>query len=269
LVQALQSYLTAMGHLVQDRIELAEQAYAEGVERERAAQGERRAWVRSDEARLSVFDRRTGQSRYDPRPPLTMTVRLACPSKTCHAVASYSFSPHFATHRIECAQCKAPFSAYFAEVREVAVTTPRRGHRLYAFRLEELDGTFSRLEFEDTSAGELTAARRDLMAFLYGPEQHLRGVLNLSTGRVLWLQSAGPCFLMTAVFGEGAPELDAFRGYRDQVLSRSVLGAAAVRGYYRLGPALSAWVTKRPHVRAAVRAMAEQVHRWLRRKGYR
>jgi hypothetical protein len=82
-------------------------------------------------------------------------------------------------------------------------------------------------------------ARRDLLALLYTEDRDLRGVLNLTTSRLLWLPKGGPCFLATAAYGEGAKELVTFRRFRDEVLQRSAVGALLVRGYYRVGPALT------------------------------
>src|SRR6185436_1950834 len=108
---------------------------------------------------------------------------------------------------------------------------PSRGVRHYVFRIEELTGQTSRIEFEDSSGAELSVARRDMIAFLYTWNRELRGVLNLSSSRLLWVTRGGFCFVATVAFGEDAPELLAFRAFRDDVLRRSAAGRALVRAY--------------------------------------
>ena len=64
----------------------------------------------------------------------------------------------------------------------------------------------------------------------------LRGVLDLSSSRVLWVRPVGVCFVATAVYGEGAVELDTFRRFRDVALLPNAPGRLLVAGYYRVGP---------------------------------
>ena len=93
----------------------------------------------------------------------------------------------------------------------------------------------------------------------------LRGVLDLSSSRVLWVQPVGPCFLATAVYGEGAEELNDFRRYRDAVLMPTALGRLFVRGYYRVGPWLAQTVVTHPRVRWVTRVILNGIHAtWLR-----
>jgi hypothetical protein len=84
-------------------------------------------------------------------------------------------------------------------------------------------------------------------------------VLNLTSSRVLWITSKGPCFVATVAFGEGAPELDAFRRFRDRVLWPHA--AWVVRGYYARGPKWARWLERRPVARRGVRALLRGIHR--------
>jgi hypothetical protein len=99
------------------------------------------------------------------------------------------------------------------------------------------------------------------MAFLYAPPNHLRGVLNLTSSRVLWITTKGPCFVATVAFGEGAPELDAFRGFRDRVLMPHA--PWVVRAYYAKGPAWAQWLSKRPLAKRLVRMGLRALHKVL------
>ncbi|MHB8874256.1 MAG: CFI-box-CTERM domain-containing protein [Myxococcaceae bacterium] len=267
LTSAVRAYLESLCHTAEGRIEAAEEAWRRATELERAATSARRLWARSDEARHPVFDRASGASRYDPSPDPLVKVKLACPTDGCRHVADYAFSPRHATHRFVCVACKIPFLAHFGEVRQVEMTERGR-HKTYLFRIEELAGALSRVEFDDTSGAELSVARRDLVAFLYTENKELKGVLDLSSSRLLWIQRGGPCFVASVAFGEEAKELAAFRAYRDRVLRQSMPGRALVRGYYLAGPSLARGLRKWPAASALARRALERVHRRLIRSGF-
>ena len=181
-----------------------------------------------------------------------MEARLACPG--CRKVSQFSLSPRVASHQLTCIHCAARFVAYIAELRTLEVQPLGRNRRRYVFRVDELSGLATRIEFDDAAQGELGAARRDLLAFLYMPETILRGVLNLNSSRVLWVSSPGACFLATVAFEDGAPELEVLRAFRDRVLVRSVPGRSFIAWYYRAGPALAAFVAQRPRLKRATRS---------------
>lgn len=264
LIAAMEAHLTTLVHTRDGRLEQAETAYVTAMEREKRALSIRRAWTRSDEELPRIFDRQTGTSRFDPRPEVQVRVRLACPQKACHHIAEYAFSPSYSTQRFTCQACRTPFIAFFGEARqgEVEQVGSKRRYRL---KLEELGGGLSRIEFEDPTSADFHVARRDLLALLYTEDRELRGVLNLTTSRLMWLPKGGPCFVATAAFGEGARELVAFRAFRDDVLQRSGPGFALVRAYYRAGPWLAAGV--RGPMRAPVRFALRKVHARLVRAG--
>lgn len=247
---ALDAWLSTLHHIASGRVELAEVSWVEAQRLEQLASGRRRLYAVSDEARPKVFDPQTRQSRFDPRPERSLTVKLPCPS--CRKVSEVTFSPRVATHQFGCTHCAAQWTAYFGEVRSVEITR-RNQRRTYSFRLTELAGPQTRLEVEDSSAGELQVARNDLLAFLYLPRSVLRGVLNLSSSRVLWLSSSGPCFVATVAFGEGAPELEVLRRFRDQALLPCPAGRRFVEAYYRHGPALARVVQQRRWLRVVTR----------------
>jgi len=268
LTAALRAHLVTLCHTAAGRLEAAEDAWREATALERTAASARRLWVRSDEVLPPVYDARTGVSRYDPRPEPNVRTKLVCVQKGCQKIDEYAFSPRHATHRFECSGCRSPFLAYFAEVRIAQVEA--RGGQLkhYLFQLAEMGGGFSRLEFDDASGAELAAARGDLLAFLYTEDQTLRGVLNLSTSRILWV-SRGGCFVATVAFGRDAAELHAFRAYRDQVLLSNEAGRLLVRAYYLAGPWLAGFVARNPRAHRLVRGMLKRLHDKLTQSGYR
>ncbi|MBE2248827.1 MAG: hypothetical protein IAE78_04700 [Myxococcus sp.] len=259
-VTALEAWLLTLHHIADGKVELAEAAWVEAQRAELRATGRRRLYAVSDEARAPVFDPRTGQSRFDPRPERSMRMKVPCPA--CRKVSELSFSSSVALHQFGCTHCAATWWGYFGEVRSVEVS--RRGNkRTYSFRLTELAGPQTRVEVEDASSGELQVAQNDLLAFLYHPRSVLRGVLNLSSSRVLWITGAGPCFVATVAFGPGAPELEVLRRFRDQGLLPSRLGRRLVAGYYTHGPALARVVNERPWLRRQTRRALSLVVRRL------
>ncbi len=247
---AIDAHLEALCLLSEGRVEIAEDSWQQALALERRATADRRLWSRSDEARPRVYDRASGASRFDPHPETAVQAKLACPS--CRKVSELAFSPAHARHEVRCRHCASTFWAYLAEARSVEVT--RSGPRCrYVFRLEELAGPQTRLELEDANPEELRVAPRELLAFLYQPATVLRGVLNLDSGRVLWLSGNGPCFVATVTLGEGAGELAVLRAYRDRVLRRHAAGRGFIAWYYRHGPALARTVVARPWLRSLVR----------------
>ncbi len=245
---ALEAWLDTLHHIRDGKVERAEASWVEALRLEQVANGSRRLYAASDEAPPPVFDPSTGVSRYDPRPERTLTLKVPCPS--CRKLSEVTVSGRVAQHGVTCQHCKAQFVAYVCEVRSVEVQQ-RGARRHYTFRLTELGGAHTRLEVEDASVDALPVVRLDLLAFLYLPASNLRGVLNLSSSRVLWLTSGGPCFVATVAFGEGAAELDVLRQFRDRVLARSTPGRAFIWGYYAVGPALAEEVSKRRWLKSA------------------
>ena len=248
---ALEKHLMSLCLIADAKIEAAEPVWKAALTLEREATAALRLWTRNDEGERLVFDRTSGASRFDPQPAALVVAKLACPQ--CRKVGEYRFSPRAALHRFRCTHCTFEFEAYFAEVRSLELLPLAGKRRRYVFRVEELPGAQTRIEFDDASQGTLTAAPRDLLAFFYAPSEHLRGVLNLNTSRVLWLPTKGPCFVATVAFGEGARELTVLRALRDEVLLKRAAGRAFVRWYYREGPALAGQVRRHPRVRALTR----------------
>jgi hypothetical protein len=247
---ALEAWAGYLELLQEGRVEAAELAWAQAVALERVATQQRRSFARSDEARLPVFDRQSGTSRYDERPAATVASKLVCPG--CRSVSEHTLSSSRAQHPMRCPKCGRAFSAWVGEVEHVEVR-PVGKRRHYAFKLLGLGGEATRLEVDEFSGADFPIARRDLLAFLYEPEQTLRGVLNLSSSRVLWVSPGGACFVATVAFGEGAWELTALRLLRDELLLPRPAGRLFVRSYYRAGPALAQVVVRFPRLRSLTR----------------
>ena len=248
---AVEQHLVALSLMAEGRVEAAEPAWHRAIELERKATAPLRLWSRTDAQRAPVFEPQTRRSRFDPRPEAQVEARLACPG--CRKVSQFSLSPRIASHHLVCVHCAAKFVAYIAELRALEIQPLGRNRRRYRFRIDELSGLATRIEFDDTASGELGAARRDLLAFLYLPETILRGVLNLNSSRVLWVAAPGPCFVASVAFGDGAPEVTKLRAFRDRVLVRSRPGRAFIGWYYREGPALAKLVSRKPWLQTATR----------------
>jgi hypothetical protein len=263
LLEALESYLTVLCYLSEGRLKAAEEAWHEAGARERHAAKGARLWSRAPDEHAPVFDRATGASRYDPREQEQLTVRLVCPA--CRQPDTFRFPAHGSLQRFPCGHCRTPFLAFLGEVRGAAVRS-EGGAQRYTVEVDELDGGVSRVEFEDASVEPFGLARPDGVAFVYTEEKQLRTVVNLTSGRILWVTRPGSCFVVTAAFGEGAPELAPFRRFRDEVLWPRGWGRAAVRLYYRVGPGLARVVVHRPALRRAVRHGLLGVHGALVRR---
>lgn len=264
LAAALDAHLKVLTLLVEGRVEAAEGPWHDALALERAAVSARRLWSRTDEAKAPVYEKATGASRYDPRAETAVKVKLACPSSGCRKVDDFDFSARHATHPFVCAHCQTRFVAYFAELLDLDLQSKGKTHHRYKFRVRELGGEVTRVEFDDAGTGVLAVAQGDLLAFLYAPRTTLRGVLDLSSSRVLWVTPTGPCFLATAVYGEGAAELSDFRRFRDEGLLPHAAGRLFVAGYYALGPAIARAVVAVPGAPRLVRVVLDAVHRRIR-----
>ena len=57
------------------------------------------------------------------------------------------------------------------------------------------------------------------------------------------------CFIATELWGEHAAETESLRRLRDAVLRRYAPGRALTRSYYRMSPAVAAFLARRPRAR--------------------
>ncbi|HEY0100223.1 MAG TPA: CFI-box-CTERM domain-containing protein [Pyrinomonadaceae bacterium] len=66
----------------------------------------------------------------------------------------------------------------------------------------------------------------------------------------------GGCFVATAAFGDyNAPEVVYLSAFRDESLSRSVLGRGFIRAYYAVSPRFASVIEKSSFLRLAVRKL--------------
>ncbi|WPB79916.1 CFI-box-CTERM domain-containing protein [Archangium violaceum] len=263
ILAALKAHGEALCHTVGGRLVQAEEAWRRAIELERQAHPTR-ALGTKESVVTPVYDRASGASRYDPRQESVAQVKLICPNTGCKRINDFGFVPGPGTRRYVCPACGTPFLAYFGELRGLEIEH-KSSSRRYFFTVDEVRGSgSSRIEFEEASGEEFPVARRDLLVFLYNEARELKVVRNLTNDRLMWISPAGSCFVVTAAFGEGAPELVAFREFRDEVLRRHGLGREFIRVYYRYGPGVAEWVVRRPEVRRGVRGVLKQVHRVLK-----
>lgn len=263
LVEALRAHGEALCHTVDGRLSQAEEAWRRAVELERLAHPTRSLGTR-EQTGGPVYDRHTGASRYDPREEPVAQVWLACPNMGCKRINEYGYVPGPGIHAYVCSACQVPFRAYFGELRSVEIETKSSSKR-FLFTVDEVRGAgSSRIEFEEASGEEFPSTRGDLLVFLYTEARELKAVMNQTNKRLMWISPASSCFVVTAAFGEGSPELVTFRAFRDEVLRRHAWGRGFIRVYYRHGPGLARWVVGRPRVRREVRRVLTQVHRVLK-----
>lgn len=68
------------------------------------------------------------------------------------------------------------------------------------------------------------------------------------------------CYLATAFYGDqNAPQVAALRHYRDEVLLKTIADRVIVKLYYRVSPAIAAWLTSKEIFNATVRMVLDQV----------
>lgn len=260
LLKALEAHLVVLCLLAEARLPDAEEAWEKARELEREALASQRRWKRTGIEARPVFDPTSGVSRYDPAEAPALEVRLCCPS--CRMPSQYAFGATSSEQKLSCSRCRSQFLVFFGEVRS-ARSWIESGTRTYAVEFDELGGPVSRVEFNDTNAEELSLTRGDLIGLTYTLEHQLRCVQNLSSGRLLWVSRGGPCFLATAVYGEDAPELEAFRRFRDTQLLPRRSGRVMVRAYYAVGPTLAKWVAPHARVRRTLKVGLDVLHRKL------
>ncbi len=264
LSEVVGAHVEALCHAIAGQLGEAERAWDRARAMERTLRRETALWSRGDELKAArpVFDRVTQLSRYDPGPEPALTVKLFCPHRGCGAEQRYRLSPGHASHAFTCPTCRRPFVGHFGEVRRVE----RQGGG-YLFVIDELsDGTAQ--VWVDARGAELKASARDFVSFLYDGQRKMLGVLNLSTGRILLFHRSGVCFVATAVFGETAPELSAFRAFREEVLLPRRWGRWAVRAYWAVGPHAARAVQRSSLLQRVSRGGLAVVHAWLVRKGF-
>ena len=263
LLAALKGHGEALCHTVDGRLVQAEEAWRRAMDLERLAHPLRAFGTKARGAE-PVFDRQTGASRYDPREEPVAQVKLVCPNTGCKRVNDFGYVPGPGTRPYVCPACRTPFLAYFGELRGLEIEH-KSSSRRFLFTVAEIRSSgVSRVEFEEASGEEFPAARGDLLVFLYTEARELKAVVNQTNNRLMWISPASSCFVVTAAFGEGAPELVAFRAFRDEVLRHHAWGRGFIRVYYRHGPGLARWVVGRPRVRRQVRRVLTRVHGVLR-----
>ena len=266
LIVAIEAHVRALAAMSAGEITEGDNLAHEAWEAARAATSTGSFFqVEAVQGVAQVYDRATAASRYDPRPEPMLTVQLFCANEDCRKPAPYSVAPRYATHRFSCTLCHQPFTGHFAEVRHVE-SRPTGKSLHYALRVVQVGGGGeATLEFDDASGGDLAVAPRDLVVLLYAGTGSLAAVENLTTGHVLWILPKGPCFLATAVYGEGASELDDFRAFRDRALMPTRAGRSLVAVYYRVGPLLAAQLSGRPRLRRGTRLALELLRRRMPR----
>ncbi len=257
---ALEAHVRALAAISDGDIGAGEALWREARDAQRGTTPFGKAWrAAASPPPAKVYDRATGESRYDPRPEPVVTVQLICPN-ACRKLAVYGLSPRYATSGLVCSTCHQPFTAYLAEARSVE-TSPRGAALHYTLTLDEPNGVERRIEFNDASGADLALAPRDSVALLYGRKQTLDALMNLTTGRVLFISSPGACFVATAVYGPLARETEALRRFRDQTLMPHRVGRLLIATYYRCSPPVAQILRRSHRMRSAARILLDGVVR--------
>lgn len=260
LTRAAELHLRALAALSAAQIVEADLLASEARSSARAAQREGLLFrFVGQEGPMPVFDRASGVSRYDPRPGQRLKVQLTCMGSRCHRRAQFELPAQMAFHRLCCPQCGQAFSALLGH----ATSLCRTNHGVtshYALRFELLGEGPRLLEFDDASQRPFEAGPGDFLAFIYACTGTLAAIENLTTGALHKVVPKGACFVATMAFGARAPELDAFRAFRDAHLLPHPLGRAFVRAYYLHGAALADLLSRTALTRKATRRALAAVH---------
>lgn len=206
-----------------------------------------------------VFDRASGVSRYDPRAGQRLKAQFTCMGSRCHGRSQYDLPAQMAFHRLKCPRCGQAFSALIGH----ASAPDRTNHGVtshYALRFELLGEGARLLEFDDASQRPFEVKAGDFLALLYSCTGNLAAIENLTTGALHRIVPRGACFVATMAFGEGAPELDDFRAFRDARLVPHPLGRAFVRAYYLHGAALAGLLSRTAPTRKLARWGLARIH---------
>ncbi|MBP7381507.1 hypothetical protein KBA39_03835 [Myxococcota bacterium] len=117
---------------------------------------------------------------------------------------------------------------------------------------------FGQLRLAKGDVGEARAAAEKVIEMVGDEESELHAAAVELHGAVA---EASPltrrdrrCFIATAAMADpDAPEVDALRDFRDDVLAKSAAGRLAIRFYYLASPPFAAFIERHPHVARAVR----------------
>lgn len=110
-----------------------------------------------------------------------------------------------------------------------------------------------KLVYEKRYGERLTPTQRErIRDGNYGHARFLHEAFVLNP-RVVSSDSKPWCFIATELYGERAPETELLRSFRDVVLRRHSWGRALIRSYYRVSPAIAAYVACRPHARSVAK----------------
>jgi len=228
------------------------------------------SWPKAE--RRLVYDKATQVSRYDAVEESQGTVQVFCAFRGCKKPQTLEFSRTNSWYTPHCMACGRSFLVFIARLLEVQ-TEKRSGHIRYWLRLEDAQHKSVRVEFLDASGDLWRVVERDYLALLYAwhipdapqtkNDAQLSAVVNLTRKHVFWLSKVGHCFIATAVLGEEAAELMAFRRFRDEVLLQSPWGRLAVHLYYALGPFAARFLQAQPGLQRPMRCLLRGIHRRL------
>lgn len=71
------------------------------------------------------------------------------------------------------------------------------------------------------------------------------------------------CFIASCVYGVNAPQTNALRAFRDNILMPPWWGRALVAGYYRFSPFVVTFLARRPRIIAGTRRVLDSIVRRL------
>ncbi len=189
--------------------------------------------------------------RYEAQGPVAV-VRLRCPEGRCGTEHGYAWIAACAGHGFRCVACGAAFSAWLGEVAALAVEGAAIVRR-YRLEARGLGGELAAFAFTDASGARFAPAPGSGVLLVHDARGVLREVVDRAAGTRIHLVARQACFVATAVYGPGAPELAVLRRFRDRSLGRHPWGRLLVRAYYRNGMGLARFLVGRPRCIRLVR----------------
>ncbi|MHC5711453.1 CFI-box-CTERM domain-containing protein [Nostoc sp.] len=76
--------------------------------------------------------------------------------------------------------------------------------------------------------------------------------------------SSDSCFVVTATYGTPyAPEVMKYRYFRDEYLTKNILGRKFISHYYRFGPIAASYIKKHPNVKKVMASILGNLANYL------
>jgi hypothetical protein len=131
------------------------------------------------------------------------------------------------------------------------------------YRIDRCEACSGRY-FQSTQGAGFGIACQDCNEGIYNWKCRNCGVANLTEQTFYLLEKKSNCFIATATFeNQDAPEIQALRIFRDEVLLISNVGKLFVSCYYKLSPKVATLITTFPKLKALSKKLLTRLVNYL------